>query len=209
MRNSPKTISSLSTMRLPQLLVQILRSPPPSAPHQDAQLSLLLQRDGSSRNAPRTKRTTAMPRWSKSSPTSSRANASQNFLWCTCTIISLVSECSIACSVDPDAEKVKMQLRDLEATFAAEEDGGTASVISKVNLWKVREQAALASGEKTVSRHLHNRLLRTAPRVFVTALNLFVRHSFKSGRQIQFSKRAALIGFSIFFFAELVMFLSY
>jgi hypothetical protein len=58
-----------------------------------------------------------------------------------------------------------MQLRDLEATFAAEEDGGTASVVSKVNLWKIREQAALASGEKTVSALLHDRIY-TAPLFF-------------------------------------------
>jgi hypothetical protein len=45
---------------------------------------------------------------------------------------------------------MKAQLKELEASFAAEEMGGAASVSSKANLWKMREQAALASGEKTV-----------------------------------------------------------
>ena len=57
-------------------------------------------------------------------------------------------------SVNPERDKVKAQLRDLEAVFAAEESGGSASVSSKASLWKMREQAALASGEKTVCHHL-------------------------------------------------------
>ena len=56
-------------------------------------------------------------------------------------------------SVNPERDKVKAQLRDLEAVFAAEESGGSASVSSKASLWKMREQAALASGEKTVCLH--------------------------------------------------------
>jgi hypothetical protein len=46
-----------------------------------------------------------------------------------------------------------LQLKELEASFAAQEDGGSASVVSKVNLWKAREQAAMASGEKTVCHY--------------------------------------------------------
>jgi hypothetical protein len=45
---------------------------------------------------------------------------------------------------------MKTQLKELEASFAAQEIGGAASVSSKANLWKMREQAALASGENTV-----------------------------------------------------------
>ncbi len=63
-----------------------------------------------------------------------------------------------------------MQLRDLEASFEAQEVGGTASVVSKVNLWKVREQAALASGEKTVSQLLHT---------FPTHVSLFLPIDFE------------------------------
>ena len=100
------------------------------------------------------KRTTATRRWSKSSPTCSQENEFLNFLWCTWPrTLFQFARCNKACSVSPDADKVKLQLKELEASFAAQEDGGSASVVSKVNLWKVREQAALASGEKTVCHH--------------------------------------------------------
>jgi hypothetical protein len=62
--------------------------------------------------------------------------------------------CLAVSSVNPERDKVKAQLKDLEAVFAAEESGGSASVSSKASLWKMREQAALASGEKTVRHHL-------------------------------------------------------
>ena len=110
--------------------------------------------------------------------------------------------------MNPERDKVRAQLMDLEAVFAAGESGGTASVSSKANLWKMREQAALASGEKTVCHHLFMAAFHIYSLLSVLihgclSYVLFIASVFvmcrshvlntpRSGGQVQFSKRAAL-----------------